>query len=106
MCFYCDREVKGNPQIWWYKNFVCWNCRIQNGLKHSSNLTEENDTCNKICYRCNQIMTDVGFKFKTPSKNNIKQWKFLEKTWQYQYKYNNSEKIYIGPKNKINVGNF
>lgn len=43
MCFYCDREVKGNPQNWWYENYVCWTCRVQNGLKKPGNITIEND---------------------------------------------------------------
>ncbi len=42
-------------------------------------------------------MTDVGFKFKTPKKKDIKQSKLLEKTWENQYQYINNKKIYTGP---------
>ncbi len=139
MCFYCDREVKGNPQSWWYENYVCWNCRVQNGVKNdsfllgtkkqicNSNLTHKyfrtirkkpkiNDNENnnlpkrvetgRICYNCNNQMIDVGFKFKTPKKTNIKQWKHLEATWENQHKYINGVKTYVGPKNRVHQQNF
>lgn len=95
MCFYCDRNIRGNVEPWWYLNYVCWTCRIQNGVKSSY------DHGDRICYRCHNQMTDVGFKFKTPKKNDVKQWKHLEKKWEYQYKYINGEKKYIGPKEKV-----
>ena len=100
MCFYCDREVYGNPQTWWYVNYVCWTCRVQNGATHSK-IDKDKDKGGRICYRCHNQMTDVGFKFKTPKKNNIKQWKILEKTWENQCKTINGEKIYVGPKIKV-----
>ena len=100
MCFYCDREVNGNPQFWWYLNFVCWTCRVQNGVK--KNKLENSNKSSRICYRCNQPMTEVGVKFKTPKKDNIKEWLHLEKTWENQYKYDkDGNKIYVGPKTCI-----
>jgi len=101
MCFYCDRQVKGNPQFWWYCNYVCWTCKIQCGVKHQIDFLQENNKGGRICYKCNKQMTDVGFKFKTPKKNNIKQWTTLEKTWENQYKCIDGIKTYVGPKNKI-----
>ncbi len=101
MCFYCDRQAKGNPQFWWYKNYVCWNCRVQNGVKKHTTVNEENDKGGRICYRCNNLMTDVGFKFRTPKKSDIKTWKNLEKTWENQYKKINGKEIYVGPKEKV-----
>jgi hypothetical protein len=51
-------------------------------------------------------MTDVGFKFKTPKKKDIKQWKLLEKTWENQYQLINNKKIYTGPQPKIVMQTF
>jgi hypothetical protein len=100
MCFYCDRNARGNPKPWWYVNYVCWTCRVQNGLKISeTNIT--NNKGGKYCYKCHNQMIDVGFKFKTPKKNDIKQWKILEKTWEYQYIITNNNRIYVGPHNKV-----
>lgn len=98
MCFYCDRNVKGNPKFWWYLNYVCWTCRIQNGVKKDVNYKIEKG---RICYKCNQPMINVGFKFKTPKKHDIKKWKQLENTWENQYKFINKEKCYVGPKDRI-----
>lgn len=100
MCFYCDRDVKGNPQPWWYESYVCWTCHVQNGLKHCE-INIDVKKGGRICYRCRNQMTEVGFKFRTPKKNDIKQWKYLEKNWENQYKYINGEKKYIGPKERI-----
>ena len=117
-------EVKGNPQTWWYENYVCWTCRVQNGVKNdplflgtkkqicSNNLTneyfktirtfkkeeKEKKDNGRICYRCHNQMVDVGFKFKTPKKYDVKQWKHLEQTWENQYKFINGVKTYVGPK--------
>jgi len=105
MCFYCDREVKGNPQTWWYENYVCWNCRGQNGLKNDPILLKNNKIehieTGRICYRCHNPMVNVGFKFKTPKKSDLKKWKELEKTWENQYVYLNGIKNYVGPKKRI-----
>ena len=101
MCFYCERNTKGNPQYWWYVNFVCWTCRVQNGVKKPCQINSENNKGGRICYKCNVHMTDVGFKFKTPKKKDIKQWKLLEKTWENQYITINKKKIYTGPQTKI-----
>jgi hypothetical protein len=102
MCFYCEREVKGNPQFWWYLNYVCWNCRVQNGVTKNPVKNSDINTNGRICYRCHQQMTEVGFKFRTPKKNNIKEWSRLQKTWENQYKYDeNGNKIYVGPKSRI-----
>jgi hypothetical protein len=142
MCFYCDRKVKGgNPRYWWYLNFVCWTCRVQNGIfksntekqdiknersnkyyeslqytnKTSSSLVENENYSKKeinkngcrVCYKCNQLMTNVGVKFKTPKKNNIKKWKNLQKVWENQFKYDkNGNSIYVGPKNRVVEQNF
>lgn len=95
MCFYCDREVKGNPQFWWYKNYVCWTCRVQNGV------TKQKEEGGRICFRCNQPMVNVGFKFKTPKKSDIKSWKDLQKTWQVQQKFVDGVETYVGPKERI-----
>lgn len=47
-------------------------------------------------------MTDVGFKFKTPKKDNIKEWQNLKKVWENQFKYDEKgNKIYVGPKNRL-----
>lgn len=129
MCFYCDREIKGNPQPWWYENYVCWKCCIQNGVKKDysflgtkkqirsnklknkylkimGNFKEEENKQNqpinkgRICYKCHNKMVDVGFKFKTPKKYDTKKWKHLEKTWENQYIYKNGIKTYIGPENR------
>lgn len=100
MCFYCNRNTKGNPQFWWYVNYVCWNCRVQNGVKKCQ-INRENDKGGRICYKCHIQMTNVGFKFKTPKKKDIKQWKLLEKTWENQYISINNQKIYTGPKPTI-----
>lgn len=141
MCFYCDREVNGNPQPWWYANYVCWTCRVQNGLKndplflptkkqrrsvklyfdylktqkksknkdteiefeksveHEIDFQKQVDT-GRICYKCNNPMVDVGFKFKTPKKNDIKQWKHLQETWEVQQQCINGVSTYVGPKVK------
>lgn len=139
MCFYCDRDT--NSRYWWYLNFVCWNCRVQNGVfnnnivkqniknehsnhyyktlqynnKTNSSIVENenyskkeiNKKISRVCYKCNQLMTDVGCKFKTPKKNNIKEWKNLEKVWTTQFKYDEKgNTIYIGPKNKVVKQNF
>ena len=149
MCFYCDREVKGNPQPWWYKNYVCWTCRVQNGIKNNPMTLEieknntkhrrsdfycvflkaiqrnndcedetipENKNKNKIkenvyetgriCYRCNNPMVDVGFKFRTPKKNDVKQWKHLQETWEVQQQYINGVSTYVGPKVRTWKQNF
>lgn len=55
----------------------------------------------RICHRCNKQMINVGFKFKTPKKNNIKQWKLLEKSWENQYLSINGVSTYVGPKKRI-----
>lgn len=101
MCFYCQRNVHGNPKPWWWRNYVCWTCHVQNGLKKPCETNVDINKRGRICYRCHNQMTDVGFKFRTPKKNDIKQWKYLEKTWENQYKYINGEKTYIGPKERI-----
>ena len=101
MCFYCDRNVKGQPEGWWWFNYVCWTCRVQNGVKKPSGINAENDKGGRICYRCHNLMTEVGFKFRTPKKNDVKQWKRLEQTWENQYKYINGEKKYVGPKERV-----
>lgn len=46
-------------------------------------------------------MINVGFKFKTPKKNDTKKWQMLEKTWENQYKLINGEKNYVGPSNRV-----
>jgi hypothetical protein len=98
MCFYCDREAKGNPQPWWYVNYVCWNCHVQNGVKKDE--TNNKKKGGRICYRCHAPMVNVGFKFKTPKKNNSKQWEVLQKTWENQYVTIQDEQTYVGPLNK------
>ena len=101
MCFYCDRNVKGNPQPCWYLNYVCWTCRVQNGVKIDPVLLKTKKEIynnGRICYRCNNQMVNVGFKFRTPKKNNVKQWNHLKKTWENQYKYINGVETYVGPK--------
>ncbi len=45
-------------------------------------------------------MTNVGFKFKTPKKTDIKQWTLLEKTWENQHITTNGIKTYVGPKKR------
>ena len=47
MCFYCDREVKRKPQTWWYKNYVCLTCRVQNGIKNNPMTLEIEKTNSK-----------------------------------------------------------
>lgn len=103
MCFYCDREVKGNAQAWWYQNYVCWSCRVQNGISNQSEekICKETDKGGRICYRCHKQMVNVGFKFKTPKKSDIKKWKQLEKTWENQHITINGVNTYIGPKNRV-----
>ena len=133
MCLLCDRAIKGTDRYWWYCNFVCWTCRVQNGVDKSktdkqdlkdeksnkfyrsfqymekpssSTVDDEKYTVKqpkmkhitRTCYRCNQPMVNVGFKFKTPKKTDIKQWKLLEKTWENQRKIVNGKEIYVGPK--------
>lgn len=100
MCFYCERNAHGNPKPWWYLNYVCWTCRVQNGVKKPSEIPEKNKG-GRVCYKCHCIMTNVGFKFRTPKKNDIKQWKHLETTWENQIKHINGEEKYVGPKEKI-----
>jgi hypothetical protein len=139
MCFYCDRDT--TARYWWYLNFVCWNCRVQNGVSYSNIVKQniKNERSNKyykslqytnktnssivenehyikkeinkkicrVCYKCNQLMTDVGVKFKTPKKDNIKEWKNLEKVWETQFKYDDKgEEIYVGPKKRVVEQNF
>ena len=101
MCFYCQRNAHGNPKPWWYLNYVCWTCCVQNGVKKPSVITRDNDKGGRICYKCHNLMTEVGFKFRTPKKNDIKQWKHLETTWENQYKTINGEKTYIGPIERV-----
>lgn len=103
MCFYCDREVKGNPQLWWYTNFVCWTCRIQNGVKKQFTGTIDNG---RKCYRCHQDMTDVGFKFRVPKKQDVHKWKHLQNTWENQYTIQNGVKCYVGPKKRTIIQTF
>ncbi len=99
MCFYCDRNINGNEQRWWWLNYVCWNCRVQNGILKQD--FEKTIDTGRICYRCNKPMTNVGFKFKTPKKNDVKKWKSLENTWENQSKYIDGKIIYTGPKKRI-----
>ncbi len=92
MCFYCDRK----GESWWWQNYVCWNCRVQNGVCKSNDLPG-----GRVCYKCNQPMIDVGFKFRTPKKKDVKQWKHLEKTWENQYRYIGWERINVGPRPRV-----
>ena len=46
-------------------------------------------------------MVNVGFKFKTPKKSDIKSWKHLQKTWQVQQKFVDGVETYVGPKERI-----
>lgn len=101
MCFYCDREVRGNSQSWWWTNWVCWTCRVQNGVKKPCEVTESNDKGGRVCYRCHNLMTDVGFKFKTPKKSDKARWKLLELTWENQHKTIKGVKTYVGPKTRV-----
>lgn len=95
MCFCCDVEVYGNPKFWWWSNYVCWTCRIQNGVKKTATYSKE---IGRICYRCHQPMTDVGYKFRTPKKNDVKKWNQLKNTWSIQKKYINGEQTCVAPK--------
>ncbi len=106
MCFYCDRNAYGNPKYWWWDNYVCWNCRVQNGIL-KNNTGKYNKHCGgRICYKCNQQMTNVGFKFKTPKKNDVKKWKELENTWAKQTKIINGNVVDVAPKGIHNPQTF
>jgi hypothetical protein len=94
MCFYCDM---GHAPSWWWKNWVCWTCRVQCGqLKTPIPINQ-----GRICYRCNKPMTNVGFKFKTPKKSNKANWKILQSTWENQYKYSCDKGKYVGPSPRV-----
>jgi hypothetical protein len=77
MCFYCYRDKSSNH--WWCDNYVCWNCHVQCGVTNS-----DYNGGGRICHKCNKFMVNVGFKFKTPKKNNVKKWKELKETWENQ----------------------
>lgn len=82
-----------HSDLWMTRNWVCWTCQVQCGqLKIPIPINN-----GRICFSCNNPMTSVGIKFKTPKKSNKAKWKLLQRTWEHQYTYSSGNSEYVGP---------